>query len=54
MIISNIINYISIKIILLGLKSINFNIEKYYFGRFNISNDIFANFKFTNIKPIKF
>ncbi len=54
MIMSNIINYTSIRMTLLGLKSINFNTEKYYFSRFNTSDNISANFKFTNVKSIKF
>ncbi len=54
MIMSNMINYISIRMMLLRLKSINFNTRKYYFGRFNTGDDISANFKFTNIKSIKF
>ncbi len=51
---SNMFNYVSIRMILLGLKSINFNTGKYYFGRFNTSDDISANFKFTEVKSIKF
>ncbi len=54
MIMSNMINYASIRMILLRLKLINFNTEKYYFGRFNTGNDISANFKFTDVKSIKF
>ena len=54
MIISNMINYASIRMTLLGLKSINFNTRKYYFSRFNTSDNISANFKFTNVKSIKF
>ena len=54
MIMSNIINYTSIRITLLRLKLINFNTGKYYFGRFNTGDDISANFKFTDVKSIKF
>ncbi len=54
MIISNMINYASIRMTLLRLKSINFNTGKYYFGRFNIGDDISVNFKFTDVKSIKF
>ena len=54
MIMSNMINYASIRMTLPRLKSINFNTGKYYFGRFNTNDDISANFKFTDIKSIKF
>ncbi len=54
MIMSNMINYASIRMTLLRLKSINFNTGKYYFSRFNTDDDISANFKFTNVKSIKF
>ena len=42
MIMLNMINYASIRMTLLELKSINFNTEKYYFGRFNTDDDISA------------
>src|SRR6266542_3236108 len=54
MIMSNMINYASIRVMLLRLKSINFNTGKYYFGRFNTDDNISANFKFNNVKSIKF